>query len=772
LSSSSEYNVVGKVTPRVDAEKLARGIAAFTDDIELRGMLHAKVLRSPHAHARIRSIDISQAETLYGVHAVLTHESLPRIPHTTAGQGWPEPSPYDAYVLDNKVRFVGDRVAAVAADSAEIAEKACSLINVKYEILKAVFDPRAAIKKGAVQIHDEEESTGIHDKSSNIAYHIEASVGDVEKVFENAFKIIESDYEVGYVQQSSIEPHICITWLDEDNRLVIRTSTQVPFHVRRIVAKVLDIPLKKIRVLKPRVGGGFGGKQEILNEELCGALTLATGKPVRFWMTREEELYAARTRHPQILTIKSAIAEDGKILGMSLKVLENTGAYGTHALTVMTVTGSKVFSMYKIPNIKFTGDAVYTNLPIAGAFRGYGTPQGIFALESHMDEIATELDIDPIKLRLLNIYKKGDSLPITAKMAEGGGSDAQIIRSSGLEECIKKGAAAIGWNDDPEEYTYGKLRGKGVAINTQGSGIPNVDMAACSIKMNEDGSFNLLCGATDIGTGSDTALAQIAAETLSVPVDNILMYTSDTDLTPFDTGAYASSTTYISGGAVLDAAKKVKAQLLAVAAEILEADLETLLCAHGKVSTPDGKTVTYEQICLYSLYQKNQFQIMAIGNNVSPESPPPYSAVFADVEVDGETGEIRLKKLVAAVDCGVAVNPHMAEGQVEGAVTQGMGYALSEFMPFDEKGNPIFKSFEDYNIFRASDMPELEIILVETHEPTGPYGAKAVAEVPISGPAPAIANAVFAAVGARVRSLPISPEKVWSNIKKISKNKK
>jgi len=766
LSSSADHKVVGKVTPRVDAEKIARGTATFTDDIEIRGLLHAKVLRSPHAHARIQSIDTSKAEALSGVYAVLTHKDLPRIPHTTAGQGWPEPSPYDAYVLDKKVRFVGDRVAAVAAETSEIAEKACSLIKVKYEVLEAVFDPRMATKKGAVLIHDEEESTGIFDKSSNIVYKLDAAVGDVEKVFENAFKIVESNYEVGYVQQSSIEPHICITWLDEDDRLVIRTSTQVPFHVRRIVAKALDIPVKKIRVMKPRVGGGFGGKQEILNEELCGALTLATGKPVRYWMTREEELYAARTIHPQFLALKSAVSEDGKILAMSLDVIENTGAYGTHALTVMTVTGNKVFSMYNIPNIKFTGEAVYTNLPIAGAFRGYGTPQGIFALESHIDEIASELDIEPIKFRLLNMYKKGDSLPITAEMAEGKGADPQIIRSSGLEECIQKGAKAIGWNDDPEESSIGKMRGKGMAINTQGSGIPNVDMAACSIKMNEDGSFNLLCGATDIGTGSDTALAQIAAETLSVPVDNILVYTSDTDLTPFDTGAYASSTTYISGGAVLDAAKQVKAQILKVAAEMLDAKSETLLCSDGKVSIPDGKIVTYEQISLYSLYQKNQFQIMAIGNNVSPESPPPYSAVFADVEVDIETGEVSLNKLVVAVDCGVAINPHMAEGQVEGAVTQGMGYALSEFMPFDEKGNPLFKSFEDYNIFRASDMPEMEVILVETHEPTGPYGAKAVAEVPISGPAPAIANAVFAATGARVRSLPISPEKVWNKIKK------
>ena len=667
---------------------------------------------------------------------------------------------------------MGDRVAAVAAETAEIAEKACSLIDVKYEILKAVFDPRAATKKGAVLIHDEEDSKGIFDKSSNIVYRLETAVGDVEKVFENAFKIIESEYEVGYVQQSSIEPHICITWLDEDDRLVIRTATQVPFHVRRIVAKALDIPLKTIRVLNPRVGGGFGGKQEILNEELCSALTLATGKPVRFWMTREEELHAARTRHPQILTLKSAIAENGKILGMSLDVLENTGAYGTHASTVLTVTGCSVFSMYNIPNIKFTGEAVYTNLPIAGAFRGHGTPQGIFALESHMDEIASELDMDPIELRLLNIYKKGDSLPITSEMAEGEGADPQVIRSIGLEECIQKGAEAIGWNDNLEEYTYGKLRGKGVAINTQGSGIPNLDMAACSIKMNEDGSFNLLCGAADIGTGSDTALVQIAAETLSVPVENIIIYTSDTDLTPFDTGAYASGTTYVSGAAVIDAAKQVKAQIFKVATEMLGANSETLLCTDRKVSIPDGKTVTYEQISLYSLYKKNQFQIMAVGNNASLKSSLPYSAVFADVEVDSETGEVTLLKLVAAVDCGVAINPHMAEGQVEGAVTQGMGYALSEFMPFDEKGNPIFKSFEDYNIFRASDMPEMEVFLVETHEPTGPYGAKAVSEVPMSGPAPAIANAVFAAVGARVRSLPISPEKVWNNIKKVSNSKK
>ena len=767
MSGSKDYRIVGKVTPRVDGEKLARGKGAFSDDIEFRELLHAKVLRSPHPHARILSIDTSNAKALRGVHAVLTHEDLPRVPHTTAGQGWPEPSPYDAFVLDNKVRFVGDRVAAIAAETPEIAAKACSLIDVDYETLEAVFDPEKASKPGAIVIHDEEDSSGIYDKSSNIASHLEASFGDVEKAFKDAYKIFEKHYEVGYVQQSSIEPHICITWLDEDERLVIRSSTQVPFHVRRIVANVLQLPVKKIRVIKPRVGGGFGGKQEILNEELCGALTLATGKAVRFWMTREEELYASRTRHPQKLFFKTAVSEDGKILAMDVRVIENTGAYGTHALTVMTVTGNKIFSMYNIPNIKFSGEAVYTNLPVAGAFRGYGTPQGIFALESHIDEIADELGIDQIEFRLKNIYHEGDRIPITGEMAEGEGSDAQLIRSSGLEECIKRGAKAIGWGISREPTAAGRSRGIGIAINTQGSGIPNVDMAACSIKMNEDGSFNLLCGATDIGTGSDTALAQIAAEALSIPVDNILVYSSDTDMTPFDTGAYASSTTYISGAAVLDAAKKVKSQIMDVAGEMLEVEKEHLVCSDSKVSTQEGKIVTYEQICLYSLYQHNQFQIMAVGSNVSPESPPPYSAVFADVEVDDDTGQIRLLKLVAAVDCGVAINPQMAEGQVEGAITQGMGYALSEFMPFDKNGNPLFKSFRDYNIFRSSDMPEIEVILVETYEPTGPYGAKAVAEVPISGPAPAIANAVSNAVRARVRSLPITPEKIW----KILKNK-
>ena len=770
MISSKDFRVVGKVTPRVDAEKLSRGKGAFSDDIEFRELLHVKVLRSPHPHARITSIDTSKAKALAGVHAVLTHKDLPRIPHTTAGQGWPEPSPYDAFVLDNKVRFVGDRVAAVAAETPEIAEKACSLIEVDYETLEALFDPEKASKPGAIIIHDEEDSSGIFDKSSNIASKLEASYGDVEEAFKDAYKIFEEHYEVGYVQQASIEPHICITWLDEDYRLVIRTTTQVPFHVRRIVANVLQLPVKKIRVIKPRVGGGFGGKQEILNEELCGALTMATGKAVRYWMTREEELHAARTRHPQKLFFKTAVSEEGKILAMEVRVIENTGAYGTHGHTVMTVTGNKIFSMYNIPNIKFVGEAVYTNLPVAGAFRGYGTPQGIFALESHIDEIADELGIDQIEFRLNNLYKEGDSLPITSKMAEGGGADAQVIRSSGLEECIKRGAKAIGWGSPLEPTVAGRSRGIGIAINTQGSGIPNVDMAASSIKMNEDGSFNLLCGATDIGTGSDTALAQIAAEALCVPVDNILIYSSDTDMTPFDTGAYASSTTYISGAAVLVAAKKVKSQILDVAAEMLEVEKEHLICSDCKVSTQEGKIVTYEQICLYSLYQRNQFQIMAVGSSVSSESPPPYSVVFADVEVDDDTGQIRLLKLVAAVDCGVAVNPQMAEGQVEGAITQGMGYALSEFMPFDKNGAPLFKTFRDYNIFRSSDMPEIEIILVETYEPTGPYGAKAVAEVPISGPAPAIANAVSNAVGARVRSLPITPEKVWKELKK-NKNK-
>lgn len=763
----ADLKTVGRSERRVDSVKLATGRGTFVDDIHVPGLLYARILHSPHAHARIVRIDASQARAMPGVVCVLTHEDVPRVPYTTAGQGWPEPSPYDAVMLDRKVRFVGDRVAVVAAVDLELAQRACEAIKVEYEILPALFDPEKSMAEGAPVLHDQADASGIKDARRNLAAEIVAEVGSVASGFAEAERVFEATYRVPYVQQSSIEPHVTITWLDEDHRLVVRTSTQVPFHVRRIIAPLLGIPVGRIRVIKPRVGGGFGGKQEILIEDLCGMLTLRTGRPVRLEYTREEELTAARTRHPQIVTVKSGVRE-GRFTALEMRVLENTGAYGTHALTVMSVTGNRALSLYRCPNLRYEARAVYTNLAVAGAFRGYGCPQGFFALESHVDEVAAALGTDPLEFRKRNHVQEGDDQPIAEVLGEGREGFTQIIRSCGLPQAIELGARAIGWTQKraplravgTETLASSLRRGVGMAIVMQASGIPGVDMGAASLKMNEDASFNLLVGATDIGTGADTMFCQMAAEALGVSIDKIIPYSSDTDMTPFDPGAYASSTTYISGRAVEKAALAVREQIAAVGARMLEEPPGEVVLHGQKVCAKDGRFVTYEQVCLSSLYQKDQFQIMATASHMSYDSPPPFAAVFVEVEVDVETGVVRVLKVVEAVDCGQVVNPKMAEGQIEGAAIQSVGYALYERMPFDASGRMQFRSFRDYTIATAVDVPEIVSILVPTHEPTGPYGAKAVAEIPINGPAPAIANAVFHAIGVRVREIPLTPDRV------------
>ena len=669
-------------------------------------------------------------------------------------------------MLDSKVRFVGDRVAVVAAEDPELALRACEAIRVEYEVLPAILDPEQSMAPGAPVIHDQPDSSGIKDPARNLAAEIVAEVGSVERGFAEAERVFEGTYRVPYVQQSSIEPHITITWLDEDHRLMVRTSTQVPFHVRRIIAPLLGIPIRRIRVIKPRIGGGFGGKQEILIEDLCGMLTLRTGRPVRLEYTRDEELSAARTRHPQIITVKTGV-RDGRFTAIEMKVLENTGAYGTHALTVMSVTGNRALSLYRAPNLRYEARAVYTNLAVAGAFRGYGCPQGFFALESHVDEVAIALGEDPLELRRRNHVREGDDQPIAEVLGEGKEGFKQLIRSCGLPQAITLGAQAIGWPQKraTADATAVCRRGVGMAIVMQASGIPGVDMGAASLKMNEDGSFNLLIGATDIGTGADTMFCQVAAEALGVGVEKIIPYSSDTDMTPFDPGAYASSTTYISGRAVEKAALLVKRQIQEVGARMLEEDTDAVVLHGEKVCAKDGRFVTYAQVSLSSLYQKDQFQIMATASHMSLDSPPPFAAVFVEVEVDTHTGLVRVLKLVEAVDCGQVVNPAMAEGQVEGAAVQALGYALYERMPFDATGRMQFRSFRDYTIASAVDVPEIVTILVPTHEPTGPFGAKAVAEIPINGPAPAIANAVFDATGVRVRELPLTPERVLAALR-------
>jgi putative selenate reductase molybdopterin-binding subunit len=773
------WQTVGKPEIKLDAVKLVQGKPAFTADIEKRGLLHAKVLHSPHAHARIKKIDASKARALEGVAAVLTWQDIPRVVYSTAGQSDPIPGPLDMFSLDNKVRFVGDRVAFVAAETPEIAEKALSLIEVEYEILPAILDSRESMKPEAVRIHDEPEYVNFADShpEKNLAAEIRIDIGNVEKGFAEADRIFEAEYTVPKVQQAHIEPHVTVTYWDEDDRLVIRTSTQVPFHVRRMLAPVLGLPVKRIRVIKPRIGGGFGGKQEVLIEDVAAHLTIATKRPVIYEYTREEEFVASRSRHPMRVHMKTGVKKDGTITANEMYALSDTGSYGCHALTVTGNTGHKSMALYvgdgeyrKAPNIRFYADIVYTNTPPAGAFRGYGVPQGYWPLDRHMEKIARAMNLDPIDFRLKNAIHSGEYHPFSTAWNEGREPRPEIIHTVGLEQCVAQARAAIGWDDKfGNKEWHGQIgnlskkrKGIGVAMVMQGTAIPYLDMGGASIKMNDDGSFNLLVGATDLGTGSDTVLSQMAAEVLGVPVDDIICYSSDTDFTPFDKGAYASSTTYISGAAATKAAQICAERIKIRAATMLGLpDHEAVRLTDKKAHAPDGRTVTLAEIALDTLHKNNQEQIMGVASYVSPSSPPPFAAQFAEVTVDTETGAVTVDKLVMAVDSGVIVNPLTASGQIEGGMTQALGYAVCEEMRYDEKGRAIERDFDRYHIFRADEMPALETIFVETFEPTHPFGVKAVAEIPMDGVAPAVGNAVLDAVGVNVDDNPVTPEKVW-----------
>ncbi len=778
VDTRAATEVVGRSEVKVDAAKLAKGRPVFADDFAMPGLLHAALLTSPHAHARITRIDTRRAKALPGVHAVLTYQDVPRVIYASGGQTYPNPKPWDQVSLDATVRHVGDRVAVVAAETPEIARQALALIEVDYEVLPAVFTPEDAQRPGAPVIHPEPDAVGIRDAARNLAIDIHVQVGDVERALAESDRVYERTYRVHQVQQAALEPHVVVTYWDEDDRLVIRTSTQVPFHVRRMVAPLIGLPVKRIRVVKPRIGGGFGGKQEMLIEDLCAHLTVATGRPVRFEYTRELEFTSARSRHPQTLTFRAGVRNDGVLHALDLHIVENTGAYATHGLTVCSVSGQRGLATYRCPNLRFRGDIVYTNIPTPGAFRGYGAPQAEFALESLMEEIALDMGLDPVEFRLKNAVRVGDPILITGAIGEGSTAEVepQIVQTCALPQCVEQAAAAIHWDRkadpawrvDPERPHV--RRGLGMAVCMHGTAIAGLDMGAASLKLNDDGSFNLLVGATDLGTGSDTVLAQIAAETLGVPLSDVIIYSSDTDFTPFDTGAYASSTTYISGGAVKKAADQVRAQIFERAALMLGMDRrddppgrleEGWTIRDRRCYAPDGRSVTLEAVALHSLHTHDQRQIMATASHMSPHSPPPFAAQFAEVEVDTETGQVTVKKLVMAVDCGTAINPRTAQGQIEGGLVQALGYAVSEAMVMDEHGRQLATRFGDYRIFQADEVPEIEAILVPTYEPSGPFGAKAVAEIPMDGVAPAVANAIAHAVGARLRELPFTPERVW-----------
>lgn len=767
--------VVNHKTPSVDGLGIMKGKRGFTDDYAERDSLIVKVLRSPHAFAKIVKIDDSKALALDGIEMVLTHKDFKRIPFTRAGQGYPEPSPHDKFVLDEYVRYIGDEVLAVVGASESVCDKALKLIDVTYEVLEPVLDFETATDHPQV-IHPEKEIHEMFDigfkPERNIAASYHMHIGDVEKsLAECAYTIKETFYTQAQAHVM-LEPHTVNARIDYQNRIIIYSSTQTPFHIRRIISQALEIPMAKIRVIKPRVGGGFGGKQAIHGEMLVAYVTYKTGLPAKMVYSRKEVFESSYTRHPMRLEVSLGADQNGRLKAIDCHVLSDTGAYGEHALTVYMVAGSKVLPLYnKVDSVRFHGHVVYTNHTPAGAYRGYGAIQGNFALESAVDILCKKMNMDPIKFRQMNMMKENETSPIFEIMGEGTEGTAMTMETCKLEECVSKGKELIGWDQIyPYKDKGDKIQSVGMAIAMQGSGIPYIDMGSATIKLNDDGFYNLMVGATEIGQGSDTVLTQIAAEALMTSVDKVIIYSSDTDLTPFDVGAYASSTTFVSGNAVYKAAMDLKDEMLKEVARIFNTEPENIGF--------DGETFTFENQRLSLVdfsnqitYSDQQKQLQVTSSYVGHKSPPPFMAGFIEIEIDKETAEIDIINYVSVVDCGTTINPMLAKGQVDGAIVQGLGMALFEDVKYSKNGKLISSDLLNYKIPTRLDVQKLTTRFVDSYEESGPFGAKSVGEIGIDTPPAALANAIDNALGVRIKDLPMTPEKIIKKLKEKNNEK-
>lgn len=757
---------VNKSIPKIDGMGLVTGKPAFTDDLAPADALVVKILRSPHAFARIKSIRTDGALELPGVVCVLTWRDVPRVVITRAGQGYPEPSPRDRFTLDEFVRHVGDDVAVVGAESEEAAAAAIRAIDVDYEVLDPVLDFEAAEGHPSV-LHPETEAREMFpigfDPNRNIASAYEMHVGDVDAVVDQADIVLKRRFYTQAQAHVALEPHSVATWLDLNDRLNVLTSTQTPFHVRRIMADALERPLHGIRVIKPRVGGGFGGKQQVTGELFAALVTLRTGRPAKLVYTRQEVFTSTCCRHAMRLDVTLAAERNGRLQAIDMRILSDTGAYGEHALTTFMVAGAKTLPLYnRVDAVRFGGKTVYTNLPTAGAYRGYGAIQGNFALESTLNELAIELSLDPAELRRINMIREGETSPVFAIMGEGTEGVAMNVGSCKLDYCLDRALEMIGWQNKARRRVVdsGRVRGLGLAVAMQGSGVPTIDMAAATLKLNDQGSFNLLVGATDLGTGSDTILAQMVADVLGVSTEQIIVTSSDTDQTPFDTGAYASSTTYVSGNAVVKTARAMRELIVGVGAERLASSADDVEFDGRTIRSRTGESISLSDLSTELFYSRNQQQLAVTESYLCEQSPPPYMAGLAEVEVDLQTGEFTLEDFVAVVDCGTTINPNLARVQVEGGLVQGIGMAMFEDVRVSPQGRLRTADLINYRIPSRMDIPDLRVEFAESSEPTGPFGAKSVGEIGIDTPPAAIASAVHAATGVWVRDLPITPEKI------------
>ncbi|MBR3873796.1 MAG: molybdopterin-dependent oxidoreductase [Clostridia bacterium] len=752
------YKSINKSVRKKDAMQLLTGKPVYTDDISPAGALVVKILRSPHANAIVDEIDVTIAKKIPGVVEVFTWQDVPGNRFAIAGQTFPEPSPYDRLILDRHVRFAGDAVAIIAAENEKAALKAMKLIKVKYEVLEAVLDFHTA-KDHPVIVHPEEDwyppcPVGGDNRRNLVASGVEAS-GDVDAVMNDCDIVLERTYHTKAFNQAMMETFRTYTEMDPYGRLHVISSTQIVFHTRRILANALGIPKSRIRVEKPRIGGGFGAKQTAVSEVYPAFVTLKTGRPAKLIYTREECQIAGSPRHEMEIRVRIGASESGIIRALDLYTLSNTGAYGEHGPTTVGLSGHKSIPLYtgSLEAFRFGYDVVYTNHQSAGAYRGYGATQGIFAVESIVNELAAKLGMDPTVLRDMNMVREGMLMP--AYYDEPNNACA-------LDRCMQHCRELFGWDEKypVRDMGNGKVRSAGVAMAMQGSCISNVDVGSATVKLSEDGTYNLLIGAADMGTGCDTILAQMVAECMDCSVDDVAVFGADTDASPYDSGSYASSTTYITGKAVEKACADLKKNICAIAAEMLScSDDEVIFESDHVRSISSGQTVTLAEIA-YKSQVGNTYAAQATATHSSPVSPPPYMVGMVEIELDKLTGQVNVLNYTAVVDCGIPINPALARIQTEGGLVQGIGHTLTENITYDRNGRPIESSFMQYKLPTRLDTGRLHVEFEHSYEPTGPFGAKSIGEIVINTPAPAIAHAIYRATGVWHSELPITPEKI------------
>ena len=749
---------VNQPMKKKDAEALVTGQPVYTDDLAPKDCLIVKVLRSPHAHAMIEEIRTDAAKKVPGIACVLTYKDVPQERFTFAGQTYPELSPYDRLILDRHIRFVGDAVAIVAGETEKAVDKAMKIIKVRYELLEPVLDFHKA-KDNPVLLHPEDNweskvPVGADNKRNLCASKVEA-LGDVDAVLADCKYVVERTYHTKANQQEMMETFRAYTYLDYFGRLNVVASTQVPFHVRRILGRALGIGASNVRVIKPRIGGGFGAKQTSVAEVYPALVTLKTKRSAKMIFSRYESQICSSPRHEMEVKVRLGADEQGILKAIDIYTLSNTGAYGEHGPTTVGLSGHKPLGLYgNTEAYRFAFDVVYTNHMSAGAYRGYGATQGIFAVESAVDELAEQMHMDPVRFRELNMSKEGGKFI--------GYDGSPWVTSCTLDKCLEKAKQMIGWDEKypRRDMGNGKIRGVGAALAMQGSAIAGVDVGGATIKLGEDGSYTLSLGATDMGTGCDTILSQMAADVLETEFDNIVVFGVDTDISPYDSGSYASATTYVTGMAVADACKELREKIRALGAEMLEAAAEEVEFDGKRVYVLDGsREVSLQEIAVKGTCGNNESLHVTV-NRSSKISPPPFMAGVAEVEVDTETGSVELIDYAAVVDCGTPVNPNLARVQTEGGLAQGIGMALYEDIQYNEKGQLRNNSFMQYKIPSRVDIQKIRVDFAPSYEKSHPFGAKSIGEIVINTPCPAIANAVYNAVGVRVREMPIKPEKI------------